>query len=109
MDKATFGDSQAAQNLVTSMLNNPDYASYKSRATRILAKWFEYSSAVMGIQNKTIRLGILTLERKHFLTWIDKADFPKVMKTHMCNVIVGQHRRLINESRNRPISSNPKI
>ena len=99
MDKMTFSDSKAAQNLVMSMLNTSDYASYKVPAIRILAKWFEYSSSVMHIPNETIRKGTLYLWRKHFIAWVDETNFPEVMKSHMRNVIVGQYRKCITKTR----------
>ena len=99
MDKYTFSDSQGAQNFVK-ILETLD-SRWAGKAKRILSKWFDYSSGVMSIQDGTVRRGTLDLWRQHFLRLAVESDFPKTLETHLCNAIVTQYRKCLNNTRKR--------
>ena len=92
MDKHTFGSSKAAVNL-TDMLGRDEYHEYQDRATRILSRWFEYSSAILDIQNPSICRGTLNIWRGHFREWVGNGQFPEIIRRHIDNVMTAQYRR----------------
>ena len=100
VDKNTFSDSKAAQRLVA-ILGEPDYSQYAGKARKILSKFFQYSSAVMSIQDDTIRKGTLEVWRRHFLAWVSVTNFPEIVETHLSNALVTQYRKCIKQTRKR--------
>ena len=100
MDKCTFLDSKAAQNL-TIILNDSKYNIYSPKISKILSKYFTYTSGIMFIPNKTIRDATLNIYRKEFIRKIIDLDLPEVIKTHTLNVIVAQNRKCLRETETR--------
>ena len=98
MDKFTWSDSKAAQNLVKT-LELPEYKAYCHKVGGILSRWFEYSSALMVIESEMIRMGSLNLWRQHFLNRVNSSNLPPILVTHLCNVIVAQYRKCRTRTR----------
>lgn len=96
MDKCAFSDSGAAQNLVK-ILNDSRYNTYSPKVSKILAKYFTYTSYAMFIPNKHIRDAMLDILRKKFIEMINELILPEVVKTHTLNVIAMQYRKCIKE------------
>jgi len=96
MDKCTFSDSKAAQNLV-GILNDSKYDIYSSKVSKILSKYFTYTSYIMFIPDKHIRDMMLNMLREKSIETINELALPEVIKTHALNVTAMQYRKCIKE------------
>lgn len=93
MDKYTFGNSQAAQNLVSDILEQPQYQPYKEAVCRRLSKQTARLKAVMTIRDKTIREETLRMWHKTFVPWTE--GLPELVKTHIRCVETGIYRQFL--------------
>ena len=98
-------------NLITNILENPEYKVYTRKVARLLGKQFKAFLAVIEISDKETREAALKM-------WHDKfkertENLPEVIKTHIRCVETGKYRQLLknkkanasskNESKNRPV------
>ena len=91
--KYTFGKSQAAINLMDSILQQPEYQKYKQVVCRKLSKHIGGMNDLMAIENKVARKAMLKM-------WHDKFAFtvsglPETVKTHARCVETGIYRQLL--------------
>jgi len=97
LDACTFGDSKAAINLI-GILNGVEDKRIKHRASKILSKYQGSLKPLSRIPDKEIRETAYNLWRSHFIEWVDRANFPIVIETHMKCVIVGEFRKAIRRN-----------
>lgn len=97
MDRYTFGDSQAAQNLITDILNKPEYSKYSKRVAHLLGKQGVILKAVAIIQDETIRKATLKMWHDHFAQLC--SDLPEIVRTHTLCVETGWYRQLLKEGK----------
>jgi hypothetical protein len=95
--KYTFGDSQAAINLTSSILENPEYSGLRQKVSRLLTKQIITLKAIMEIRNNRIREASLTIWHSRFPSKL--ADLPEIVKTHVLCVETGVYRQLLKDSK----------
>ena len=93
MDKYTFGNSQAAQNLMVDILRKPEYIKYSKRVARLLSKQNIILRTVQFIPKETIRKATLKMWHEHFVDLC--VDLPEVVKTHTLCIETGWYRQLL--------------
>ena len=93
MDKCTFGNSQAAQNLVGDILRKPEYEKYSKRVAHLLSKQSAFFSNVSYIPDETIRKATLRKWHEHFAGLVD--GLPEIVKTHTICVETGWYRQAL--------------
>ena len=96
MDKATFGNTQAALNLVGNIL--PDYPLLKKKVSSLLSVYLGDTAMLMYIPDKKVRRQALLLWRNHLLKYLLTKEFPLVVRTHVSNLIIGRYRQLLREA-----------
>ena len=92
----TFGNSQAAINLMGNILEKQDYP-IKRKVLRLLSKQVNALTAVMDIKDKTVREATLAMWHKRFATLV--SELPTVVETHVICVETGLFRKLLKESK----------
>jgi len=93
----TFGESQAAVNLMGNILQQPEYQAIKRKVCRILAKQIEGMKSLMVIKNKVDREATIRMWHDKFVTII--VDLPEVVKSHTRCVETGWYRQLLKDSK----------
>ena len=96
MDKNTFSNSKAAQNLV-GILEQPENLSYCSAVSSLLSRCQQEMRAIMTISNLDLRRTILTIWRHRFVDLVKAREFPDIIETHTLCVVVGFYRKLQRE------------
>ena len=91
----TFGNSQAAINLMGSILQQKEYQKYKRVTCRKLSKQIEAMKALMAIENKVVRRAALKIWHDKFTSLI--SDLPEIVKTHVRCVETGIYRELLKQ------------
>jgi len=94
--KFTFGDSQAAVNLMSSILQQPEYQRYRRKVCRKLSKQIEGMTALGTIGDKAIRDAMLGVWHGQFASRI--SDLPEIVKTHTRCVETGFYRQLLRRT-----------
>lgn len=94
--KFTFGESQAAMNLMGNILQQSDYQKYQRIVCRKLSKQIEVMKAMMFIENKTLRKATLKLWHEKFT--LESDTLPEIIKTHMRCVETGIYRQLLKDT-----------
>ena len=89
----TFGNSQAAINLMGNILAQAEYKPFKPRICRLLSKQSEAFNSLMAISNIRIRKAALEIWHKKFTLLTE--GLPEIVKTHTCCVETGIYRRLL--------------
>ena len=95
MDKHTFGDSQAAVNLMVDILEKPEYKQYSPRVARLLAKQFKALKAVAEISDKSVREATLQMWHRRFIGLA--SGLPELVKTHTLCVAAGKYHQILND------------
>jgi hypothetical protein len=95
--KHTFGESQAAINLMGNILEQPEYRKYKRVVCRKLSKQIKAMKALMIIENKVLRKDTLKMWHDKFISLT--ADLPEIIKTHTRCVETGIYRQLLKDSK----------
>ena len=93
MDRYTFGNSQAAQNLIGNILPKPEYMKYSKRVTRLLSKQISILKLVNCISNETTRKATLRMWHRHFVELC--LDLPEAVRTHTLCVETGWYRQTL--------------
>jgi len=97
----TFGASQAARNLMASILQQPEYRQYKEAVCRRLSKQLERLNAVMDIRNSVVRQATLKMWHDTFPNWC--RGLPEIVKTHAICVETGWYRYLLKGRRHKDL------
>ena len=92
----TFGDSQAAINLMGDILTREEFQGIRPRVLRILSKQSGALKSLMVIQDKSIRETCLLVWHERFISKVE--SLPEVIQTHMRCVETGMYRKLLKES-----------
>jgi len=93
MDKHTFGNSQASVNLITDILEKPEYKNYSTKVARVLDKHFKVLIVVSRIPNETIRRATMEMWHKHFSARLE--GLPEIIKTHTLCVMSTRYHELL--------------
>ena len=91
MDKYTFGNSQAAQNLVGDILRKPEYEKYSEQVARLLSKQIVTLKSINHIPIDHIRKATLKMWHEHFISLCSK--LPEIVRTHVLCVETGWYRQ----------------
>lgn len=93
IDEFTYGKSQAAANLVK-ILSEDQYANSMRKVTYFLSHHSKMIHQIMKIEDKQTRNYILNLMREN----VHRTELllPKVVKTHMLNVITARIREALH-------------
>ena len=97
MDKHTWGDSQAAINLATHILAQPEYNQYSKFVSRNLSKQFIALSSIMAIPDKNTRETTLKMWHDRFKGLV--SVLPEVVRTHTLCVETGEYRKKLRQSK----------
>lgn len=97
METYTFGNSQAAKNLIGNILTMPEHVGYARKVARLLDKQFKTLTAVAGITDRTIREATLQIWHKRFGSLLD--GLPEIVRTHVLCVENGKYRQLLASSK----------
>jgi len=98
MDIHTFGNTQAAYNLIK-ILDEPEYQRYSKQAGRKLSLQIEHLNYVMAIEDKATREATLIFWKHNFIASI--AQLPEIVRTHILSVATAHFRKLWKESKYR--------
>ena len=89
----TFGNTKAAINLTTSILENPEYQQFRRKVCRLLSKQIETLNSLTEISNSRVRKASLKVWHDKFAMQV--IGLPEIVKTHTLCVETGIYRRLL--------------
>ncbi len=99
LDKFTFGNSPAAINLVTILLELED-PNVTSKVERYLCNHNQSINAICDIEDHRQRKKLLQIYRRHATTtptYGAELEVPPKVRTHMYNVLVGKIKKEIED------------
>jgi len=102
MDKHTFGKSQAAINLINSILKEPGNEQYAPIVGKLLGRHFQELHSINKIPDRRTREAIFQVWRKRFASQV--AKLPEVVRTHTLCVATAKYR-VLNKNNNNGVSN----
>ncbi len=91
--KYTFGKSQSAINLMSSILCLEEYKIFKRKVCSLLSKQSEAFHSIMTMPNKRVRGATLKMWHERFAILCE--DLPELVKTHTRCVETGLYRQFL--------------
>lgn len=96
MDKCTFSNTPAAQNLIK-ILEKESNPKIASRVAKFVSKYSRYLGASTYIPDKTVRESTLLMWRGRFINHVEKMELPQDIKTYILNIMAYQFRKCMKE------------
>ena len=95
--KYTFGDSRAAINLTSSILEQSEFKNIRRKVSRLLTGQSVALKSLMAIRDKRSREASLKMYHDRFQLKV--SDLPEIVRTHVLCVETGIYRQLLKSSK----------
>ncbi|MCJ7457411.1 MAG: hypothetical protein MUP17_00250 [candidate division Zixibacteria bacterium] len=95
--KYTFGDSMAAVNLTSNILEKQEFRDIRHKVARLLTKQIIALKSLMAIRDKRMREASLKMWHDEFPLKV--SDLPELVRTHVLCVETGIYRQLLRDSK----------